>query len=140
MIAKQNITSFIATITNESNIDAVFGSIYRTIISSIQKFLRTSSDWINDSVADHNINISKYDPFGDNSYINVQKELHQPEKSLINIQSVNSNECYKWCLVRYLHLTDHNSTRIGKVNNFLKMNKILRISTFLSKLGKFSEN
>ena len=38
---KQNITPFILTqtIINESNIDDVFESIYKTIISNLQKYL-----------------------------------------------------------------------------------------------------
>ena len=34
---------------------------------------------------------------------------------------ININECFKWCLVRYLHLSDHNSRRIGKIDkNFAR--------------------
>ena len=45
------------TITNESDIDDVFESIYTTIISSIQKSLGKGSDYIIDSVIDHTISI-----------------------------------------------------------------------------------
>ena len=31
------------------------------------------------------------------------KELDHPRKGLINIQNIDDNECFKWCLVRYLN-------------------------------------
>ena len=42
-------------IVNESDTDDVFQSIYSIIMSNIQKSLRKCSDWIIDSVIDHNI-------------------------------------------------------------------------------------
>ena len=51
------------TIINESDIDNdVSKSIYKTIISNIQNLLQKGPGWITDSVTDHNINISKYNP------------------------------------------------------------------------------
>ena len=51
------------TIINESDINNdVSKSIYKTIISNIQNLLRKGPGWITDSVTDHNINISKYNP------------------------------------------------------------------------------
>ena len=34
---------------------------------------------------------------------------------MINIQNIDDNECFKWCLVRYLHPASHPSARIRKV-------------------------
>ena len=31
-------------------------------------------------------------------------------------ESINDNECFKWCLVRYLNLAGHNPRRITKVD------------------------
>ena len=36
---------------------------------------------------------------------------------MVNIQYVNDNECFKWCLVKYLHA--HNSRRIRKADKDL---------------------
>ena len=49
---KHNIVLFIGTqmIINESDIDDVFESIYRTIISNVQKSPGQGSSWIIDSV------------------------------------------------------------------------------------------
>ena len=87
------------TIINESNIDDVLKSI-KHIISNIQKSLGQGSGWIIDSVIDHNINGSKYNPLAGSSYIILPKELKHLRKGLINIQNIDDNECFKWCLVR----------------------------------------
>ena len=33
----------------------------------------------------------------------------------MNIQNIDDNECFKWCLVRYLNPTDHYPARITKI-------------------------
>ena len=45
---------------NESDIDDLFGSIYTTITSNIQKYLGKGSGLVIDSVIDNVVNISKY--------------------------------------------------------------------------------
>ena len=65
-------------IINESDIDNVFKSIYTIIITNIQKSLGKSSGWIIDSVIDHTISISKYNPLAESSYIKLPKELDHP--------------------------------------------------------------
>ena len=109
-------TSKAETIINENDIDDAFGSIYTTIISSIQKYLGKGLGWIIDSVISHTINISKYNHLAGSSYIKLPKQLDHPKKGLINIQNINNNECFNWCLVRYLHPLYHHSARIRKVD------------------------
>ena len=46
------------------------------------------------SVMDHNINITKYNPLAGSSYINLAKELDHPKKGLTNIQNIDDNECF----------------------------------------------
>ena len=87
-------------IINESYIDNVFQSIYPTIITNIQKSLGKGSGWFIDSVIDHTISISKYNPLAGSSYIKLPKELDHPRKGLINIQNIDDNECFKLCLAR----------------------------------------
>ena len=113
------------TVINGSDIDDVFESVYITIISNIQRSLGKSSGWINDSVTDHTINISKYKPLTGSSYIKLPRELDHPGKDLINIKNIGDNECFKLCLVRYLHPADHNLRKIRKFGdefNFLRHN------------------
>ena len=101
-------------IINESDIENVFKSIYTTIIANIQKSLGKGSGWITDSVIDDTISISNYNPLAGSSYIKLPKELDHPIKGLINIQNTDDNECFKWCLDRYLNPADHNPRRITK--------------------------
>ena len=35
---------------------------------------------------------------------------------MIDIQNFIDNECFKWCLVRYLHPANHNPRRIKKAD------------------------
>ena len=37
-------------------------------------------------------------------------------KKLINVQNIDNKECFKWCLVRYLILVDHNARRITRAD------------------------
>ena len=104
------------TIINESDTDDVFQLINSTVISNIQKSLGKDSSWIIDSVVNHTINISKYNPLAGSSYIKLPKELDHLRKGLINTQNNDDNECLKWCLVRYLHPADLHPSRIRKVD------------------------
>ena len=101
-------------IINKSDLDDVFQSIYTTIISNTQKLLGKGSSLIIDLGVDHTISISKYNPLAGSSYIKLLKELAHPRKGLINIQNIDDNECFKWCLVRYLNPADHHPARITK--------------------------
>ena len=74
----------------------MFKAIDTTNISNIQKSLAKISDWIIDSVIDHNISISKYNLLAGSSYM----KLDHPTKRLINIQNIDDNKCFKWYLVR----------------------------------------
>ena len=101
-------------IINESDIDDVSQSIQTTIVENIQKSLEKGSGWIIDRVIDHTVSVSKYNPLAASSYIKLPRELHHPRKGLINIQNTNDNECFKWCLVRYLNPADGNPVSITK--------------------------
>ena len=37
-------------------------------------------------------------------------------RGLINVKNIDDNECFKWCLVRYLHPADHHPPRITKAD------------------------
>ena len=108
--------SKVEIIINESDIDDVFISIYTTTVLNIQKSLWKGSDWIIDLVIDNSISISKYNPLAGSSYIKLPKVLHHPRKGLINIQNIDDNECFKWCLVRYLNPANRYPARITKAD------------------------
>ena len=99
-------------IINEGDIDDVFQSFYTTVITNTQKYLGKRSGWIIDSVIDHSISISKYNPLAGSSYIKLPKELDHPRKGLINIQNIDDNECFIWSIVRYLNPANNHSARI----------------------------
>ena len=90
------------------------------ITSNIQKSPGKGSCWIIDSVIDHNINIAKYNPLTGSSYIKLPKELNHPKKGVINIQSVDDHECFKLCLVKYLHPANHHAVLISKVDRLFR--------------------
>ena len=53
------------------------------------------------------------------SYIKLPKEVDDPRKGLINIQNIDDNECFKWCLVRNLNAEDHHPASIIKADQGL---------------------
>ena len=55
-------SSKVEVISNENDINDLFQSIYTKIITNIQKSLWKGSGWIIDSVVDHTIGTSKYNP------------------------------------------------------------------------------
>ena len=115
---KQSMTLFIYT--RKSNCQQKWHWLYINNLHynyiNIQKHLGNGSDWIFDSVIEHDINISKYNLLAVSSYTKLWKELDHPRKGLINIQNNDDNECLKWCIVRYLHSANHNPSRITKAN------------------------
>ena len=107
-------------IVNKIDIDNLFKSIYTSILSNIQKSHGKVLVWIIDSVVDHSINISKSSRLAGSSYIKLPKELDYPKKGLITIQNFDDNQCFKWCLMRYLHPVDHHPARIRKVDRMFE--------------------
>ena len=85
----------------------MFQSIYTTKI-----FRKRFRLLIIDSVIDPTVSISNYNRLGGCSYVILPKELDNPRKGLINIQNIDNNECFKWCLVRYLNPADIDPARI----------------------------
>ena len=85
----------------------------------MQKSLGEGSGQIIDSIIDHTIIISKHNSLVGSSYIKLPKEVDDPRKGLINIQNIDHNECFKWCLVRYLNAEDHHPASIIKADNDL---------------------
>ena len=51
-----------------------------------------------------------------NCYTILPKEWDHLRKGLINIQNIDDNEYFKWCLIEYLHPADDNGRRITKAD------------------------
>ena len=88
MKIKQNMTLFIHSQKRKQllmklydDVDDVFESIYTTVISNIQISIIKGSGLITDSVIDHNITISKYNPLAGRSYLNFPIEFTIQEKN-----------------------------------------------------------
>ena len=136
-------------IINESDINDVFQSIYTTIKTNKHKSLGKGSGWIIDSVIDHTISTSKYNPLAGSSYINLPKIIDYPRKRLINIRNIDDNECFKWCTVSTKAGKDFAKTLDFKDMNFpvkitdihkIKKQKKKFISTFALLVMKIKKN
>ena len=80
------------------------------------------------------ISNSKYNRLARSSYITSPKELDNPRNGLIDIYNTDDNECFKWCLVRYLNTADHNARIIKKANKNFAKRLDFTLNSFQSKL------
>ena len=60
------------------------------------------SSWTINSKIQHQLVILEIAPCEGSRYFPLPKELRNPMNGLINIQN-EDNECFRWCLVRYLN-------------------------------------
>ena len=65
-------------------------------MTNTQKSLGKSSGWFIDSVIDHTISTSRYNPLPGSSYIKLPKELDHTKKGLIHIQNIGHDKCFIW--------------------------------------------
>ena len=126
-------------IINKSDIDNVFQSIFTENMENIRKSSLEDSGWIIQSVIDHIISISKYNPLARSTYIKLPKELDHPRKGLINIQNTDDNECFKWCLVRYLNPADHHPAKVTKADKDFPKRLDFKNIIFQPKLETFTK-
>lgn len=61
-------------------------------------------------------NISNYILISESCSIKLTKELNNPMKKLIDMQNLENNECFRWCLIRYLNPVGKNPLRISKAH------------------------
>ena len=105
-MAKENMTLFIDTqMHNQLLAKAILMMYLNQYILQLYKTRKSflQKGWIVDSIIDHNINISKYNPLAGSSYIKLPRELDHPRKGLISIQNIDDKKCFSWWLVRYLN-------------------------------------
>ena len=72
------------------------------------------------------ISISKYNPLAGSSYIKLPKYLDHPTKDLIYIQNTDDNECFKWCLARFLDPADIIQEELKKLIKIFQRDFILK--------------
>ncbi len=63
------------------------------------------------------INVDKYSPIKGNSYIDLPAHLKN-KGACINIQN-KDDQCFKWCILAYLHPIKVNPERVTKYKNYL---------------------
>ena len=88
---------------------------HKQISSRVERWAYEGSVWAINSILQHQLAISKISPWEGRSYFPLPKELRNPMKELINIQN-EDNECFRWCLVKYLNPVNKKSAKIRNVD------------------------
>ena len=71
-------------------------SIYSTVIANIEKSLGQGGSFFLDSVADHNINISKWNVLAGSSYTKLPNKWEHPSQVLTSSRSSPSRNYKNW--------------------------------------------
>ena len=50
----------------------------------------------------------------------MTKRIRPPKKRFDNIQNFDFNQCFRWCLIRYLNPVDHHPERIRNVDKLFE--------------------
>ena len=82
------------------------------ILNTIDKWVSAGSGWVIDQIDNHYINVILYKPLN-GSNIELQTELRNPKKGLINIKNKDV-ECFRWCHIRHLNPQEKDPQRIKK--------------------------
>ena len=101
------------TLINENEINEVLQTSRQELIKAIGQWISEGSGWTIQSVDGHYINLTKYIPLKGSSYIELQTELRNPAKGLINLKN-KDDECFRWCHIRYLNPQGKDPQRIKK--------------------------
>ena len=101
------------TIINNLEITESLQMSMETIINKISSWISEGSGWNIESVANHYLNIVKYQPIRGSSYIQLPEELRNSAKGLINLKN-RDDECFRWCHIRHLNPQEKDPQRIKK--------------------------
>ena len=82
------------------------------LLEKIDDFNRRGSGWVMNAVDCIHIDITKYNPVGGGTYIELPKEIAK-KTSLLNIQN-NDYYCLKWCILAAKHPAEKNGQRVTK--------------------------
>ena len=107
------LNSFVKTVINYDFDDSIDKS-FSEILFRLDNWINEGSGWVIERVNDQYLNISQYAPLVGSSFIELPKELKNPEKGLINLRNTD-NECFMWCHVRDLNPVSDNASRIKKL-------------------------
>ena len=101
------------TITKANDIEHELNMSRQEILNVIDKWVSEGLGWVIDRIDNHYINVTTYTPLHGSSYIELQTELKNPKKGLINIRN-KDDECFRWCHIRHLNPQEKNPQRIKK--------------------------
>ena len=59
---------------------------------------------------------------------------------MINIQNIDNNECFRWCLVRYLYHADHHPARITNPDKNFAKERSFKDIKFPGQNYRYSQN
>ena len=93
---------------------------YETLKDGLSIYSSKGSGWIIDKIENIWINISNYDPLLGSTYIPLPSKLNNPKKCLNNIKNKDI-ECFKWCHIRFLDLTNSHPERKNKQDKKLHL-------------------
>ena len=76
------------------------------------------SEWTIGFVIQHQLIISEIARYAGTFYFPLPKELKNPMKGLNNIQN-EDNQCFRWCLVKYLNPINKNRPKFRNLDKEL---------------------
>ena len=112
-----------------------FNSIVKTVINRryhlnesfeetlnlLDIWINEGSGWVIDKIERLYINISNYEPLLGGTYIPLPKAPNNSMKGLINLKNKH-NECFMWCHVRLINLTNSHPESINKQDKKIAAN------------------
>ena len=90
------------TITKPNNIEPELNMSRQEILNVIEEWVSEGSRWAINHIDSHCINATLYKPLNGSSYIELQTELRNSNKGLINMKN-KDDECFRWCHIRHLN-------------------------------------
>jgi len=119
IIEVRNFQSKTEIILEATNLDELWIEMVEQILENISVFQMNGSGWTFHSVVSLDIHTEKYKPWRGGSWLPTPKFLAN-KKALINMKfqsetkNKEDNQCFKWSIVRALHLVKIHPGRITK--------------------------
>ena len=101
------------TIINDLEIPESLKLSEQQILNFVAQWISEGSGWTIELVENHYLNIVKYKPMKESSYIQLPEELRNSAKGLINLKN-NDNRCFLWCHIRHKNPKTKDPQRIKK--------------------------
>ncbi len=91
----------------ESNLKDMYDDITDYIVGSYENIEDNleGTRWVLVSIDGFRININRYDPLRDGSFVGLPRTLSS-KKDIVNVKNENNNECYFWSILAGLFLVD----------------------------------